>query len=104
MTEVEQNLARRLDRLEREVRDLSEGVTSAHYEILQETRKNHALSRVLMAVTALAARDAPDPLRFTDEVRTLALEPMTDAELDETRERIETILSKVEGSLTRPKL
>lgn len=104
MTEVEQNLARRLDRLEQVVRNLDEGVTAAHHGLLEETRQNHALKRVLMAVTALAARDAPDPLRFTDEVRTLALKPMTDAALDETRERIETILSKIEGSLTRPKL
>lgn len=102
MTDVD-DLARRVDRLERVVKNLDEGVTAAHGGLLDETRQTHALKRVLMAVTALAARDAADPLKFTDEVRFLALAPLAGEDLADTREMIELILSKVEGALTKPK-
>lgn len=96
-----QTLEQRVAQLERIVRGLDEGVTAAHHGLLEASRENHALSRLLMSVTALAARDAADPLKFMDEVRTMALGPLTDADLADTRERIELVLSKVEGALTK---
>ncbi|MFN7110303.1 MAG: hypothetical protein ACK4M2_01605 [Brevundimonas sp.] len=96
-----QTLEQRVAHLERAVLNLNEGVTAAHHELLDATRENHALSRLLMSVTALAARDAADPLKFMDEVRTMALGPLTHDELADTRERIELVLSKVEGALTK---
>ncbi len=81
--------------------DINERMLTTARALQAETRENHALGRLLMSVTALAARDAEDPLKFMDEVRTMALGPLVDEDLVDTRERIELLLSKVEGALTK---
>lgn len=96
-----QTLEQRVAQLEWHVIDINKRMLTAAVALQTETRENHALNRLLMSVTALAARDAADPLKFMDEVRTMALGPLTDADLADTRERIELVLSKVEGALTK---
>jgi len=96
-----QTLEQRVTQLERQLLETNGRMLTAARALQTETRENHALGRLLMSVTALAARDAADPLKFMDEVRNLALAPLVDNELADTRERIEMFLSKVEGALTK---
>lgn len=91
----------RLNALEESVADLREAQTATQKALLDAVRESHALKRVLMAAVALAARGEEEPLRFADEVRHMALGPMESPDLAETRERIELILSKIEGALIK---
>ena len=99
MQTLEQRVQRRLDAQDREIGNLHEGLAAAHEGLLDEARQGIAQRRLIMAMAAVSAKSAGDPLLWLDEVRTLAFRTIGSDVMAETREILETTLTHVEAFL-----
>lgn len=80
-----------------ELVDHKRGLNALGGSLLTETRKTIAVERLVLALAAVVARNADDPLRTLDEVRRYATGPLKADELPEAQEHLEQLLAKLEA-------